>query len=106
MAGRIDWAGFVQKIYEAFDKKINDMVYAAVMAAGEKVLPSTQFNKSGTLAAATKDEFMTLIEDVQMATGDEVVVMGTKSALAKLSAMEDITWVSNAMKDERHTTGR
>lgn len=106
MAGRIDWAGFVQKIYEAFDKKINDMVYAAVMAAGEKILPSTQFNKTGTLAAATKDEFMTLIEDVQMATGDEVVVMGTKSALAKLSAMEDITWVSNAMKDERHTTGR
>ena len=91
MAGRVDWAGFVQKIYEAFDKKINDMVYAAVMAAGEKVLPSTQFNKTGTLSSTTKDEFMTLIEDVQMATGDEVVVMGTKSALAKLSAMEDIT---------------
>lgn len=106
MAGRVDWAGFVQKIYEAFDKKINDMVYASVMAAGEKVLPTTQFCKSGALSTATKDELMTLIEDVQMATGDEVVIMGTKSALAKLSSMEDITWVSDTMKNERHTTGR
>ncbi len=106
MAGRIDWAGFVQKIYEAFDKKINDMVYASVMAAGEQVLPTSQFCKTGKIEAATKDELMTLIEDVQMATGDEVVIMGTKSALAKLSNLEDITWVSDAMKNERHTTGR
>ena len=106
MAGRIDWAGFVQKIYEAFDKKINDMVYASVMAAGEQVLPTSQFCKTGKIEAATKDELMTLIEDVQMATGDEVVIRGTKSALAKLSNLEDITWVSDAMKNERHTTGR
>lgn len=106
MAGRLDWAGFVQKIYEAYDKMVNDMVYSSVMAAGEKVLPSSQFCKTGALSAATKDEFITLVEDVQAATGDEVVVMGTKSALSKLSSLEDISWVSNNMKDERHTTGR
>ena len=39
MAGKVDWAGFINKIYEAFDKKVNDMVYAAVMATGDKVLP-------------------------------------------------------------------
>lgn len=106
MMGRVDWAGFVQKIYEAFDKYINDMVYQAVMAAGDKVLPTNQFSKTGALSDATKDEFITLVEDVQAANGCEVVVMGTKSALAKLSAMEDINWVSNGMKEERHTTGR
>lgn len=106
MMGRVDWAGFVQKIYEAFDKYINDMVYQAVMAAGDKVLPTNQFAKTGALGSATKDEFITLVEDVQAANGCEVVVMGTKSALAKLSAMEDINWVSNGMKEERHTTGR
>lgn len=40
------------------------------------------YTAQDTLSSTTKDEFMTLIEDVQMATGDEVVVMGTKSALA------------------------
>lgn len=106
MSGRIDWATFVQKIYEAYDKMVNDMVYSSVMAAGDKVLPSSQFSKTGKLDSTTKDEFMTLIEDVQGANGTEVVIMGTKSALSKLNALEDVDWISNSMKEERHTTGR
>lgn len=103
MAGRIDWAAFVQKIYEAMDKFINDMVYQAVMASGDKVLPASQFNKTGALV---KDDLITLAEDVQAATGDEVVIMGTKTALSKLTALSDTQWISNEMKQERHTTGR
>lgn len=106
MAGKVDWATFVQKIYEAFDKKVNDMVYEAVMASGTKVLPTDQFNKTGALGSATKEDFLTLIEDVQAATGDEVVIMGTKTALSKLNAMTDVDWISAGMKEERHTTGR
>lgn len=103
MAGRVDWATFVQKIYEAFDKKMNDMLYSAVMAAGEKIVPKSQFVKTGSLATET---VIALVDDVQRATGEEVVIMGTKSALAKLNALEDIQWVSDSMKEERHTTGR
>lgn len=104
--GRIDWARFINKIYEAFDKKINDMLYAAVMAAGTKVPPTSQFSKTGELSAENRDTFMTLLEDVQMATGEEVVIMGTRSALAKLSGLGDTEWISNEMKQERYTTGR
>lgn len=106
MAGRVDWAKFVQKIYEAFDKKINDIVYEAVMAAGTKIVPQSQFVKTGQISNDTKDQFITLIEDVQAATGDEVVIMGTKSALSKLNAITDVDWISNSMKEERHSTGR
>lgn len=106
MAGKIDWAKFVQKIYEAFDKLVNDMVYAAVMASGTKVLPTDQFNKTGELGADTKEDFLELIEDVQAATGDEVIIMGTKTALSKLNSMTDVDWISASMKEERHTTGR
>lgn len=103
MTGRIDWASFVQKIYEAFDKMVNDMVYQAVMSAGEKVLPASQFNKTGALV---KEDLITLVEDVQTATGEEAVIMGTKTALAKLTALSETQWISESMKDERHTTGR
>ena len=103
MAGRVDWATFINKIYEAFDKKINDMVYASVMAAGDKIVPNAQFNKTGALV---KDTLINLIEDVQAATGEEVVIMGTKAALSKLTALADTAWVSESMKNERHTTGR
>ena len=106
MAGKVDWAGFVQKIYEAFDKKVNDMVYSSLMEAGKKVLPTSQFNKTGELNASTKDSLIELIEDVQAATGDEVVIMGTKAALSKLNALTDVDWISSNMKEERHTTGK
>lgn len=103
MAGKVDWANFIQKIYQAFDKKVNDMVYAAVMSAGNKVAPTNQFTKTGSL---NKDTLITLVEDVQAANGVEAVIMGTKTALSKLTALADTDWISNSMKEERNTTGR
>lgn len=103
MIGRVDWANFIQKIYEAFDKHVNDMVYSSLMAAGTQVLPTSQFSKTGAL---NMDTLLTLVEDVQAATGDDVVIMGTRSALAKVSALSDTDWISNEMKNERNTTGR
>lgn len=106
MANRVDWAGFVNKLYEAFDKKVNDMLYSAVMSAGDKLVPNSQFCKTGALSTATEDDLDTLIEDVQMATGDEVVIMGTRTALSKVTKLLGVDWTSNNMKDERNTTGR
>lgn len=106
MNGQVDWAKFVQKIYEAFDLKINTILHDAVMAAGSKVLPNSQFNKSLELIKDNKDTVIELADDVALANGTNVVFMGTKTALAKLSSMTPIEWYSGAMKDERHTTGR
>lgn len=106
MAGKIDWAKFIQKIYEAFDKKVNDMVAAAVMEAGTKVLPASQFCKTGALSEGTKASLIELVEDVETANGCEAVIMGTKTALAKLNALVETQWISDSMKEERHTTGR
>ena len=103
MAGKVDWAHMIQKIYEAFDKKVNDMVYGALMSIGAAVPPETQFKKTGTLE---REKLITLIEDVQAATGKEVVIMGTKSALSRLSSLSDVAWISETMKNERHTLGR
>lgn len=103
MAGNVDWAGFINKIYEAFDKKVNDMVYAAVMSAGSQVTPSAQYNKSGSLDKAT---LITLVEDVQTANGVEAVIMGTKTALSKVADLTQVQWYSGNMKDERNTTGK
>ena len=103
LTGQTDWAAFVQKVYEAFDKKINDMVYSSLAGVASSLTPAGQFNKTGTL---DRDVLLTLIEDVQAATGNEVVIMGTKSALGKLDAVGDASWRSNEMKQERYTTGR
>ena len=110
LTGAEDFATFVTKLYEAVDRFVNESIYQAFCDAAEK-LPggasgAGQWVKTGALDTAAKDTFMTLIEDVQMATGMDVVIMGTKSALMKLEGMQDINWVSNDMKIERNTTGR
>ena len=110
LTGAEDFATFVTKLYEAVDRFVNESIYQAFCDAAEK-LPggasgAGQWVKTGALDAAAKDTFMTLIEDVQMGSGMDVVIMGTKSALMKLEGMQDINWVSSEMKNERNTTGR
>lgn len=110
LTGLEDFATFVTKLYEAVDRFVNESIYEAFVSAASE-LPggagsTGQWVKTGDLGDATKDAFMTLIEDVQMATGMDVVIMGTKAALSKLEGMQKIDWVSDEMKQERYTTGR
>lgn len=110
LTGLEDFATFVTKLYEAVDRFVNESIYEAFVSAASE-LPggaggAGQWVKTGDLGDATKDAFMTLIEDVQMATGMDVVIMGTKAALSKLEGMQKIDWASDEMKQERYTTGR
>ena len=110
LTGAEDFSAFVKKIYEAVDKFVNESIYQAVIAAADQ-LPggatgAGQWVKTGALTEAERDTFMQLIEDVQLATGMDVVIMGTKTALSKLEGIQKIDWVSNEMKVERNTTGR
>lgn len=110
LTGLEDFATFVTKLYEAVDRFVNESIYEAFVSAASE-LPggvggAGQWVKTGDLGDATKDAFMTLIEDVQMATNMDVVIMGTKAALSKLEGMQKIDWVSDEMKQERYTTGR
>ena len=110
LTGAEDFATFVTKLYEAVDKFVNESIYQAMISAAEQ-LPggatgSGQWVKTGDLTSATKEVFVQLIEDVQMATGMDVVIMGTKTALSKLEGVQDINWVSEDMKVQRNTTGR
>ena len=107
MTGRADWSRLVNKIYEAMDTYVNELVYAAVMSAGQQVLPgSDQFYKTAALNAAAHDAFVTMIEDVQAANrGTEVVIMGTKTALSKLKNLADINWIAKEDRTDNRNLG-
>lgn len=110
LTGAEDFAKFIAKIYEAIDRFVNESIYAGFKSAAEQ-LPggatgSGQWVKTGALNAEAKAPFIQLIEDVQMATGKEVVIMGTKTALSRLESMQDVQWISEDMKVQRNTTGR
>lgn len=111
LCGLEDFATFITKIYEAIDRFVNEAIYQALMDAAKK-LPggadgAGQWVKTGALDANTRDTLIQLVEDVQMATGaNEVVIMGTKAALSKVTGLQNVEWISDDMKKERHTTGR
>lgn len=108
MTGRADWTKLVNKIYEAMDNYVNELVYKAVISAGSQVLPgSEQFYKTAALNAAAKSTFITMVEDVQAANrGAEVVIMGTKTALSRLYGLADASWISEDDKKDRRNLGR
>ena len=107
MTGRADWAKLVNKVYEAMDTYVRQLVFEAVMSAGTQVLPgSDQFYKTAALEAAVHDTFITMIEDVQAANrGAEVVIMGTKSALSKLKNLADVNWIAKEDRTDHRNLG-
>lgn len=99
-AAIIDWAAFTNKMYEAIDKQINDQIFEAFMGL-DGVVPAG-FGETGALEA---DKVINLAEAVQMATGEDVIICGTRPAIAKLMGLIDAGWISNEMKNQRNTTG-
>lgn len=102
--GRFDYNKLVTKIADAYQKDVLDTIFADVYAAADK-LPAN-FKKSGTLAAGTKANFDALIEDVEVANGSEVVIMGTKNALKKITALANVDWATVAQKESIALNGR
>ena len=102
--GRIDFSKLTTKVAEAFLNKVQAMTYDEIITADDE-LPS-QFKKTGSLGSATKDTFDGLISDVSIANGSEVVIMGTKNALKKITALTDSDIYSDAKKNEINELGR
>lgn len=99
-AGIVDWAAFTNKMYEAIDKKINDQIFEAFMGL-DTVVPAG----FGVTGALELDKVVNLAEAVQTATGEQVVIAGTRTAISRLMNLTPSGWISNKMKDERNTTG-
>ena len=107
MTGRADWAKLVDAIYVALDNYVNQLVFEAVRDAGSVLFPAnSQFYKTASLDAAAHDTFVGMIEDVQAANrGSEVVIMGTKSSLAKLKNLADVDWIAKEDRTDHRNLG-
>lgn len=100
MAGRIDWAEYIRKLYEALDKKINDMLYGAFMGLDQQV--PAAYKMTGTITEAT---ILEKAEMVEVATGHPVMIAGTRASLSKIAGLTNADMWSSEMKNERNTLG-
>lgn len=100
VTGRADFAALIAKVPEAINMYVREAVYNT-MSGYVSSLPAA-FKASGTLSA---DALRTLCETVSMATGKEVVIMGTRTALRSITGLQNASYISDTMKDEFNRTG-
>lgn len=107
LTGRKDWAAMIDAVSRAFMAQIQNDLYTEVMNAGSKIPASSQFTKTMALTATNKGTFDTLIEDVSTANDNvPVCIMGTKTALKKITALADVDWADATQKEAVSNTGR
>ena len=87
-------------MYDAYDRYVKNTLYDAMV--GYSTGLTGQFKKTGNVEAGKLNELCDL---VATATGCPVMIMGTKTALSKVIALQNAQYVSDAMKDEHYRTG-
>lgn len=104
--GRYDYSKMVRKIAEAYQRDIQNKIFADVYAAADELPADSGLKMTTALSAATKADFDNLIENVEVYNDSEVVIMGTKVALKMLTAITDVDWATLEQKDSIMRTGR
>lgn len=80
LAGRQDFAKLVENVARSYENKIQNLIYDAVYNSYNQL--GSTYAISGTFSEAKLDE---LVAHVEAATGMEAMILGTKSALAKIN---------------------
>lgn len=87
-------------MYEAYDRYVKNTIYDAMVGYANTL--TGQFKKTGSLTA---DNLNALCDLVSTATGYPVMIMGTRTSLSKVTALQNASYISDAMKDEHMRTG-
>ncbi len=96
LAGRIDWVDMVNRVARSFNVKIKNDIYNAIYNS------FSDLNATYGISAAYDEATLTeLAQHVEAATDSDVIVFGTKAALAKVAP----STVSDKMRDEKNNTG-
>lgn len=90
----------IARLQDGLHKEIDARVYAAFNGLGT-FLPA-KFKETGTY---NKNTLNTIIERVQTYSQKDVVIAGSRTALAHITDGMNTAWISNSQKEEMATTG-
>lgn len=98
--GTITLPEMMTKMQAAFQREIDARIFAAFNGIGT-YLPE-KFKETG---AYVRETMLDIIQRVQIASQKNVVLAGTKTALASIAEGIDANWISQSQKEEMATTG-
>jgi hypothetical protein len=96
LAGRINWGKMLDRVTLSYAFELTVRIYNCIYNSYASL--NAPFAQTGSFS---EDTLATMIADVQMSTGQTVVVYGTKKALGKITN----TTPSERMKDELNMMG-
>lgn len=100
LKGTITLPEMIAKLQKSFQNEIDTRIFTAFNGAGT-YLPSA-FQETGSYDRAT---MANLIEKVQTASQKNVILAGTRTALAQIAEGMDSNLISNSQKEEYATNG-
>ena len=100
VTGAEEFARFVNKMYDAYDRYVKNTLYDAMVSYATTL--TGQFKQTGSITAGNLNDLCDL---VSTATGYPVVIMGTRAALSNVIGLQNASYISDAMKDEHYRTG-
>lgn len=100
MAGRVDFNELIAKVSEAFQRKMREDMYAAVVGAFEGTVEPYTNGVAGTFDEA---ELVAIIDHVEAATGMKAKILGSKQAVRKITNVRGAD--SNSAKEDMYSMG-
>lgn len=107
LLGHEDWTKLVDAITKAFVVKVQELIFAEILAAPAKLPVQEGFVDAGALAEATRKKFNKVLQNVSVANDNaDVVIMGTMVGLQELENLINVDWIASSQKEAVATMGR
>lgn len=100
LAGRVDFNELIDKVSEAFQKKISNDMYEAVVATFDGLVAPYS---NGTAGSFDETKLTEIIDHVEAATGKKAVILGSKQAVRKITGLKGAD--SNTAKEKLFAMG-
>jgi hypothetical protein len=85
--------------------KNQGLIAGAVANAVSALRVTSGFVNTGALSASTKEDFDEIVDNVRTLYGD-AIILGTKTALRKITGLANVQWASEGQKEEIAGMGR
>lgn len=107
LLGQEDWTKLVDSITKAFVVKVQELIFAEILAAPAKLPVQTGFVEAGALNEGTRKTFNKVLQNVSVANDNaDVVIMGTMVGLQELENLVKVDWIADSQKESVANMGR
>lgn len=105
LVGQEDFAKLIAMLVKSIMIKNQGIIYGAITNAVNNLRVTAGFVNHGQLTSGTKDDFDEIVDNVKAVYGTAVIV-GTKTALRKITGLADVNWASDSQKESIAAMGR